>query len=157
QFESVPGDDYIFIGGEINGHNVVVATWPAGQNYGVGSAAALANQVKARFPRIWFALLVGIAAGLPNLSSPESSKGRDIRLGDVLVCVPDKDSTGIVHYDLGKDTTEGFLLNGRQTEPPAIVRSAIANIQLTKKRPFNSGHEFAESLATFQRHVGDEK
>ena len=52
QFESVPGDDYIFIGGEISGHHVVVATWPADQNYGVGSAAALANQVKARFPRI---------------------------------------------------------------------------------------------------------
>jgi hypothetical protein len=52
QFGSVPGDDYIYIGGEINGHKVVIATWPAGQNYGVGSAAALVNQVKARFPKI---------------------------------------------------------------------------------------------------------
>jgi hypothetical protein len=50
-FESVRGDDYIYMGGEINGHNVVVATWPAGQNYGVGAAAALVNQVKARSPQ----------------------------------------------------------------------------------------------------------
>jgi hypothetical protein len=30
----------------------VVATWPAGQNYGPGAAAALVNQVKARFSNI---------------------------------------------------------------------------------------------------------
>src|ERR1700742_3465344 len=71
-FESVRGDDYIYTGGEINGHNVVIATWPTGQNYGVGSAAALASQVKARFPRIWFALLVGVAAGVPNLLPGDS-------------------------------------------------------------------------------------
>jgi hypothetical protein len=42
------------MGGEINGHIVVVATWPTGQNYSVGAAAALVNQVKARFADIWF-------------------------------------------------------------------------------------------------------
>jgi nucleoside phosphorylase len=156
-FESVPGDDYIYIGGEMNGHKVVVATWPAGQNYGVGSAAALVNQVKARFPRIWFALLVGVAAGLPNLSLLDLAKHRDIRLGDVLICVPEKTSTGIIHYDLGRDTTEGFLLNGRQAETPAIVRSAIGNIQLTKKRPFKTGNEFAKYLAVFQEQMEDDK
>jgi nucleoside phosphorylase len=157
RFESVRGDDYIYIGGEINGHNVVVATWPAGQNYGVGSAAALVNQVKARFTNIWFALLVGVAAGLPNLSPIPPATRRDIRLGDVLVCTPEKASTGIIHYDLGKDTAEEFLLNGRQAETPALVRAAIGNIQLTKKRPFKTGHEFATYLAAFQNDVDDEK
>jgi hypothetical protein len=33
-FETVRGDNYIYIGGEFNGHKIVVATWPAGQNYG---------------------------------------------------------------------------------------------------------------------------
>lgn len=51
-FETVRGDDYIYIGGELNGHKIVVATWPAGQNYGPGAAAALVNQVKARFSNI---------------------------------------------------------------------------------------------------------
>jgi hypothetical protein len=58
------GDDYIYMGGEINEHKVVVATLPAGQNYGVGAAASLVNQVRTRFANIWFALLVGVAAGL---------------------------------------------------------------------------------------------
>lgn len=157
QFESVRGDDYIYVGGEVNGHNVVVATWPAGQNYGVGAATALVNQVKARFSNIWFALLVGVAAGLPNLSPTDAVKRRDIRLGDVLVCVPEKASSGIVHYDLGKDTEAGFILNGRQAETPAIIRSAIANIQLLKKNPFQTGKEFARQLASFQNDAEDAK
>jgi nucleoside phosphorylase len=101
-FVTVRGDDYIYVGGEINGHNFVVATWPVGQNYGVGAAAALVDQVKARFLNIWFALLVGVAAGLPNLTPVDRSRYRDVRLGDVLVCVPEKASSGVVHYDLGK-------------------------------------------------------
>jgi nucleoside phosphorylase len=157
QFESVRGDDYIYVGGEINGHNVVVATWPAGQNYGVGAAAALVNQVKARFSNIWFALLVGVAAGLPNLSPSDAANRRDIRLGDVLVCVPEKASSGIVHYDLGKDTEGGFLLNGRQAETPAIVRAAIGNIQLLKKNPFRTGNKFARQLTSFQNDTEDAK
>jgi len=122
-FESVRGDDYIYIGGEINGHNVVVATWPAGQNYGVGAAAALVNQVRTRFANIWFALLVGVAAGLPNLTTSDRSRRRDVRLGDVLVCVPDKADTGIVHYDLGKHTDDEFVPNGRQA---ACVKRQVA-------------------------------
>jgi nucleoside phosphorylase len=148
-FASVRGDDYIYIGGEINGHNVVVATWPAGQKYGVGAAAALVNQVKTRFQNIWFALLVGVAAGLPNLTPSDRSQYRDVRLGDVLVCVPEKASSGIIHYDLGKDTDAGFLTNEWQAETPAIVRAAIGNIQLTKKKPYKEGHEFARLLAAF--------
>ena len=37
------GDDYVFHAGDIFGHNVIVATLPAGQEYGTGSAAALAS------------------------------------------------------------------------------------------------------------------
>ncbi|KAH8649473.1 nucleoside phosphorylase domain-containing protein [Tricladium varicosporioides] len=156
-FETVRGDDYIYIGGEINGHNIVVATWPTGQNYGVGAATALVNQVKARFQNIWFALLVGVAAGLPNISPKPPTECRDIRLGDVLVCVPEKASTGIIHYDLGKDTEGGFLLNGRQAETPAIVRAAIGDIKLRRKKPFKAENTFGRYLAAFQEKVGDSK
>ncbi|KAF6523022.1 hypothetical protein HZS61_014550 [Fusarium oxysporum f. sp. conglutinans] len=40
------GDDYVFLAGDINGHNIVIATLPPGQEYGTGSAAALASQIK---------------------------------------------------------------------------------------------------------------
>ncbi|KAI1374413.1 purine and uridine phosphorylase [Hypoxylon crocopeplum] len=95
------GDDHIFQAGSMCGHNVVIATLPAGQEYGTGSAAALASQAKKFFPNLWFGLLVGVAAGIPDL---ERSPPRDIRLGDVLVSIPDVEHSGTVAYDLGKDT-----------------------------------------------------
>jgi len=156
QFESTKGDDYLYFAGEVNGHNVVVATLPSGQNYGIGAAAALVNQVKTRFPNIWFALLVGVAAGLPNHSSSDRSKNHDIRLGDVLVCLPDGGSTGIVHYDLGRETEDGFLVVGRQAETPAIVRSAIGSIRLNMKNPYKPGNEIAAYLASFQKAMQEE-
>jgi nucleoside phosphorylase len=125
------GDDYIYQAGEVCGHNVIIATLPAGQEYGTGSAAALASQVKKFFPNLWFGLLVGVAAGLPKLTGPSP---RDIRLGDVLVALPEGDSAGLIAYDLGKETGEdGFqLLRGGHvlalTE--TVVRSAIGNIRL---------------------------
>src|SRR5271169_2238040 len=92
------GDDYVFQAGDVCGHNAIIATLPAGQEYGTGSAAALASQVKKFFPNLWFGLLVGIAAGLPNLSR---SPPLDIRLGDVLVGVGEGDDAGLVLYGLG--------------------------------------------------------
>ena len=125
------GDDYVFIAGEMCHHNIIIATLPAGQEYGTGSAAALASQVKKSFPNLWFGLLVGVAAGLPDLSRIPP---RDIRLGDVLVALPDGESAGLVAYDLGKQTSDGFqplhfghvLANSK-----TVVRSAIGNIKLS--------------------------
>ncbi|KAK4182277.1 hypothetical protein QBC35DRAFT_518914 [Podospora australis] len=125
------GDDYVFQAGEMCRHNVIIATLPAGQEYGTGSAAALAGQVKSFFPNLWFGLLVGVAAGLPNLSR---SPPLDIRLGDVLVGLPTPESAGLIAYDLGKETAkDGFQLLRfghvlASTEP--VVRSAIGVIKL---------------------------
>ncbi|KAH0421195.1 hypothetical protein CcaCcLH18_13585 [Colletotrichum camelliae] len=129
QFFFGRGNDYIFHAGEVLGHNVILATLPAGQQYGTGSAAALASQVKRFFPRLWFGLLVGVAAGLPNLSL-----SRDIRLGDVLVALSEGNNTGLVAYDLGKETGRdgfqplqfGHVLATTET----VVRSAIGSIKL---------------------------
>lgn len=95
------GDDYVYQAGDIAGHNVVIATLPGGQEYGTGSAGALAGQMKRFFPNLWFGLLVGVAAGLPNLSRDPP---HDIRLGDVLVGISDGLNPGVIAYDLGKDT-----------------------------------------------------
>ncbi|KAF7586505.1 hypothetical protein BBP40_008787 [Aspergillus hancockii] len=72
------------------------------------------TQATPRFLNIWLALLVRVAAGLPNLVPNPSATFRYIRLGDVLVCIPDRSEVGIVQYDLGKDTNEGFSINSRQ-------------------------------------------
>lgn len=122
------GDDYLYMAGDINEHNVIIATFPAGHNYGVGSAAALASQVKKSFPNLWFGLLVGVAAGLPDLCRVPS---RDIRLGDVLVGVGDSGDAGLVSYGLGKETSDGFQLlrHGAQAKTETVVRSAIGIIK----------------------------
>jgi nucleoside phosphorylase len=125
------GDDYVFTAGEICEHNVIIATLPTGQEYGAGSAGALASQVKKFFPNLWFGLLVGVAAGLPNLAR---SPPRDIRLGDVLVALAEGESTGLVAYDLGKETSEGGFQPLRSghvlANTETVVRSAIGNIKL---------------------------
>lgn len=133
-FAMQPGDDYVFQAGDICGHNVIIATLPAGQEYGTGSAAALASQVQKFFPNLWFGLLVGVAAALPKLSGPSP---RDIRLGDILVALPEGESAGLVAYDLGKETKDGFqLLRGGHVlaTTKTVVRAAIGSIQLRAPR-----------------------
>lgn len=130
RFSVCRGDDYIYHAGEMGGHNIIIATLPAGQEYGTGSAGALASQTKAFFPNLWFGLLVGVAAGLPNLSTVPA---RDIRLGDVLVGLGDNDNPGLFPYDLGKETKDGFqpLRTGYTLALTApIVRAAIGSIKL---------------------------
>ena len=120
------GDDYIYTAGDINGHNVIIATFPVGHPYGVASAASLARDVKAKFPNLWFGLLVGVAAGLPDISRVPP---RDIRLGDVLVGLGKNGSTGIVSYGFGKETAEEFHLTGAGANTARLVSSAIGAIK----------------------------
>lgn len=130
RFQVGRGNDYVFHAGTMGGHNIVIATFPAGQEYGTASAAALASQVKMFFPNLWFGLLVGVAAGLPDLSRTPI---RDIRLGDVLVGLPDGDGAGIVAYELGKETDDGFQqlrLGNFLATTIQIVQSAISSIKL---------------------------
>ena len=127
------GNDYVFQAGELCGHNVIIATLPAGQEYGNSSAAALSGQVKSFFPNLWFGLLVGVAAGLPSLSEEPPI---DIRLGDILVGLGSKESAGLIAYQLGKDVGQDdlqLLRSGNilaNTDP--IIRSAIGSMKLNE-------------------------
>ncbi|KAF6800917.1 pfs domain-containing protein [Colletotrichum sojae] len=136
-FPMAPGDEYYFHAGTMCGHNVVIATLPAGQEYGTGSAAAPASHVKKAFPNLWFGLLVGVAAGLPSLSS---NPPRDIRLGDVLVALPVSDSAGLVAYDLGKvvgdEGVQPLRFEQVLADTEALVRSAIGSIKV--EAPFDT-------------------
>jgi nucleoside phosphorylase len=147
RFSLKPGDDYVFQAGEICGHYVIIATLPAGQEYGTGSAAALASQVKKFFPNLWFGLLVGVAAGLPNHSR---NPPLDIRLGDVLVGLPIGESAGLVAYDLGEETEDdGFqpLHFGHVlATTEAVVRSAIGSIKLRAPNETNTFLPYYKSI-----------
>lgn len=128
KFASKIGDGYIYTGGDINGHNVVIATFPADHPYGTSSATALASDLREKFPNLWFGLLVGIAAGLP---SSFGNPPLDIRLGDVLVALGVGDNPAILNYQFGKETLDGFQLSPRGVLPKTeqIVRAAIGKIK----------------------------
>ncbi|PYH72987.1 5'-methylthioadenosine/S-adenosylhomocysteine nucleosidase family protein [Aspergillus vadensis CBS 113365] len=113
-------DPNIYILGSLSGHNVVLAALPKGSQ-GTASAAAVAIHLIRTFSAIRLRLLVGIGGGIPSLAN-------DIRLGDVVVSAPDGLIGGVVEYDLGKETTNGFKRKGVLCPPPAEWRKAIANM-----------------------------
>ncbi|KAK6855499.1 hypothetical protein PG995_007650 [Apiospora arundinis] len=132
EFTMSPGDDYIYHAGDMCGHNIVIAPFPAGREYGTGAAAALAAQVKKFFRNLWFGLLVGVAAGIPSLSPSPGRQRRDIRLGDVLVALSVGESPATLAYGLGKRTEDGLrpLRHGHVLpEPESIVLAAIGKLK----------------------------
>jgi nucleoside phosphorylase len=91
-------------------------------------------------------------AGLPNLS-----RGRNVRLGDILVGLPDGNSAGLIAYDPGKETEDGFelLRHGHSltmTEP--IVRSAIRNIKLRAPNERETFLPYYEKIANLEHSTG---
>ncbi|KAM0270075.1 hypothetical protein ACHAQH_009533 [Verticillium albo-atrum] len=110
-----PHDDNMYVFGELHGHNVVVACLPGQQ--GKGAAATVAVNMARFFPSIKWRLLVGIAGGVPEK--------HDIRLGDVVVSMPEGTHGGVVQYDLGKATDDGFQRKGFLWPPPSYLRSAV--------------------------------
>src|SRR5438045_6123229 len=92
-------DTNLYTLGRICEHNVVIACLPAGQT-GTNSAAAVAVEMKSRFARIRFGLMVGIGGGVPSAKS-------DIRLGDVVISNPNMPHGGVVQYDFGKTGPSG--------------------------------------------------
>jgi nucleoside phosphorylase len=133
-----PGADvnnYTF--GSIGRHNIVIASLPDGK-YGLVSAASVARAMVMSFPKVRFGLMVGIGAGIPR----PGVKGKDVRLGDVVVSRPDGTSGGVVQYDLGKVIENainalsggGFERKGSLNSPPMVLLTAISALRAKHKR-----------------------
>lgn len=107
--------------GTIGAHNVVATCLPATE-YGTNAAASVATQLYISFPMIEFALLVGIAGGVPSEV--------DIRLGDVVVGLPTEGRPGVIQYDFGKEMANGcFVETGTLQRPPRVLLSAITGLR----------------------------
>jgi nucleoside phosphorylase len=117
-----PNDNNTYILGRIYRHNVAIACLPSGI-YGTTSATAVATQMKSTFEAIRFFMMVGIGGGVPG--------GKvDIRLGDVVVSKPTRDSGGVIQYDYGKTVAGGrFERTGMLNKPPPVLLTAIAKLQ----------------------------
>jgi nucleoside phosphorylase len=84
--DRAPGDKNIYTLGRIWEHNVVIACLPSGTT-GITPAAKVATDMLRSFRRIRFGLLVGVGGGSPNPNKLPPSQ--DIRLGDIVVSIPD--------------------------------------------------------------------
>ncbi|TQV91091.1 NB-ARC and ankyrin domain-containing protein [Cordyceps javanica] len=150
EFPHRPGDEHIFEAGEIESHNVVIGTIPASASYGTSAAVSLANELRRTFPNIRLTLVVGIAAAFPELTV------RDIRLGDILVGLSDRNESAIVQYDLGKQTSDGFqLLRGGHALQPASKLASMALAKAERKARQNPDY-FLQQYKTVRdgRHGG---
>ncbi|KAF3385089.1 Nephrocystin-3 [Penicillium rolfsii] len=108
--------------GSISGHNIVVACLPSGV-YGTTSAAVVLAHTLSTFPSLQFGLMVGIGGGVP-------SKDADIRLGDVVVSMPNATFGGVVQYDYGKTLRDGrFERTGSLNKPPQYLLTAISQMR----------------------------
>lgn len=134
---SKPGDSNLYILGELSGHNVTLARLPGSQ--GKSAAALVAKDMARTFPSIELRLMVGIGGGVP-------SGKNDIRLGDVVVSMPDGQHGGVVQYDLGKNTDDGFTLKGFLWPPPGILRSAVSIMQSDHRVSPNKIPEFMSAM-----------
>ncbi|GAM33366.1 hypothetical protein TCE0_004f00213 [Talaromyces pinophilus] len=156
EHDDIPSDNStdtnLYTLGRIGEHNVVVACLPAGQ-MGTNSAAVVAGQMKARFTAIRFSLLVGIGGGVPT---PET----DIRLGDVVISLPEKEYGGVVQYDLGKEFPAGFERTGALNTPPTILLSAVSKLKANHYRGLTQITKFLSvfhNIPTFSReNTGDD-
>jgi nucleoside phosphorylase len=78
--------------------------------------------------------MVGIGGGVPSLR-------HDIRLGDVVVSMPEGRHGGVVQYDMGKDIGDKFDLKGFLMPPPPLVRSAVLKMRSDHRAKDNKINE----------------
>ncbi|THV98493.1 TPR-like protein [Aureobasidium pullulans] len=118
--EQKSGDNNSYTLGKIGQHNVVIACLPGGHQ-GKAAAATVAIHMMHSFP-IKLGLMVGIGGGVP-------SQTLDIRLGDVVVSIPEGTHGGVVQYDLGKLELDGLHRKGHLDKPPKALLSAITSLR----------------------------
>ncbi|KAF3922569.1 hypothetical protein ABW21_db0208792 [Orbilia brochopaga] len=110
--------------GNIGSHNIVVATLPEGV-YGNTKAAVIATRLTDHFSDVKFLFMVGIGGGVPNLA-----KGNDIRLGDVVVSIPEGPHPGVVKWDSGKTVGQNaFNRTGQCNSPPDDLLTLIPTLK----------------------------
>ncbi|KAK1240068.1 hypothetical protein MKX08_007510, partial [Trichoderma sp. CBMAI-0020] len=126
--------------GRIGGHYVAITALPA---YGTDTAAAVAKDMMRSFPSIKIRLMVGIGGGAPT---PK----HDIRLGDIVVSIPQNGNSGVLQYDFGKTMQDQeFQMTRVLNQPPQNLLSAVNGLRTDYE---SQGHLLEEEIeGAFQR------
>ncbi|KAI1272145.1 purine and uridine phosphorylase [Xylaria sp. FL0933] len=117
-----PRDSNSYDTGAIGRHNIVLVHMPGP---GKVSAAKVASDCRASFPKIKLAILVGICGAVPF-----DTKGNEILLGDVII------SDSVVQYDFGRQYPGHFSRKNTLVDslprPGLEIRSLLAKLQSYK-------------------------
>lgn len=122
-------DANTYLLGESHGHKIAMTTLPAEKSAGgTDKASKVVDGLAITFPNVKFCLLVGIGGGVPGDPVP------DIRLGDVVVVIPEANHGGVIQHDRGKLTDEGFIRTGNLDSPPDMLLAAVNNLRSDTRR-----------------------
>ncbi|KAL8393788.1 hypothetical protein RB595_003510 [Gaeumannomyces hyphopodioides] len=118
-------NEYTYLFGEINRHNVVLATLLDSKTGDVNSGH-LASQLFWTFPKIRITLLVGVGGGIP-LNPPHADPLQDIHLRDVVVGCPLSGNPPSIYYEYGRSNPGGreILNKGRMEDPDRRTLSGL--------------------------------
>ncbi|KAL8371593.1 hypothetical protein RB595_001409 [Gaeumannomyces hyphopodioides] len=135
---SIPSSDNIaYVTGALSNHNVVIAFLP---EPGRSGSAAVAQTLRRTFPNISLALVVGVCGSVPFFA--QEGRQVEVLLGDVVI------SQGIVRYDYGRQTPQGFevktLSRDLLARPSEKLRSRMALVQ-----SINSRERLASKMAEY--------
>ncbi|KAI6444368.1 hypothetical protein MCOR16_009695 [Pyricularia oryzae] len=134
--------------GRMGQHNVVVAAMPLTGN---NPAAMVATQLLNDFGRVRFGLLVGVGGGIPDKDYDDEDL-HDIRLGDLVVSEAHDGFGGVVQFDRGKSTAEGFVRTGHLNKPPHVLAGTVELLKALHKQHGNSIlRHFDEMLSRYPR------
>ncbi|KAL4910567.1 nucleoside phosphorylase domain-containing protein [Aspergillus multicolor] len=114
------GDRNTYVQGKIGLHNIVITCLPAGV-HGTTPATSTVLQMRDSYESLEVCFMVGIGGGAPT--------ERDIRLGDVVVSLPEAKYGGVLQYDRGKALDGGFMPMGALDKPPDMVLRALSALQ----------------------------
>ncbi|KAL2210079.1 purine and uridine phosphorylase [Sarocladium strictum] len=132
-----PGDSNRYILGSVASHNVVLTTLSGQQ--GTNAAATVSSDLSRTFPAIEWRLLVGIGGGVTSATT-------DMRLGDVVISMPNETNGGVIQYDLGREWDGRFQRTGFLDAPPRYLRSAVDEMRSTHRGTGNNIMAFVEKL-----------
>lgn len=134
--------------GRIGKHNVVISVLPMGE-YGTTSATHVAKDMIHAFPNIRLGLMVGIGGGAPSLKN-------DIRLGDIVVSIPQNGLGGVIQYDFGKTIQcQSFQHTSFLDQPPRVLRAAVNGLRAQYE---TEGHQLEVAVSKVsRRNLGYEK
>ena len=125
QLEQQARDHNSYTFGKIGKHNVIIACLLGGHQ-SKAAAATVAVHMMYSFP-IKLGLMVGIGGGVP-------SQVPTIRLGDLVVSMPESTHGGVIQYDLGKLKSDGFRRKGHLDKPRKALLGAVTSLRAKHER-----------------------